>query len=340
MNKITSTQTNYTAPAAGYAEGTFKDDPGDGSGSSIIVKNYNDVWYALAAPVLKYKGALADTDEKTTQSDFQDAVERAIGIQNENVSEWSNTTTYAQDDHAMYLGIQFVSMVGSNTGNNPIDNPDKWLPCWNRDDAILKYRNCDCLTGGLEAIHDARDAGYRQYFKFGKYNYGGDSGRNFQAYGVHLDGSTVTGNPLATIFDVGGANEYPYIDIIAPDVAGTRTMLDARGCVMASIDQSGVADRAAIGVRQEDQFQGHRFYNGAITVAAAAARIFNYGSTTNEVPGVATGEVTTGVVLGTEQGLTSLPKTDGTNGTPRTGTETRMKNFSVGVPYIITFVEI
>ena len=54
MNKITSTQTNYTGAAAGYAEGTFKDDPGDGSGSSIIVKNFNDLWYAVNTPILKY----------------------------------------------------------------------------------------------------------------------------------------------------------------------------------------------------------------------------------------------------------------------------------------------
>ena len=333
MNKITSTQTNYTGAAAGYAEGTFKDDPGDGSGSSIIVKNFNDVWYALNTPILKYTSGLSDTDEKTTASDFEIAIERAIGIQNENVSAYASGTTYSADDHVMYLGIQFVSMVGSNTGNDPIDNPDKWLPCYNRDEAILKHRNCDAIQGGMEAIHNHRDAGYRQYFKWGKYNYGGDSGRNFQAYGIHLDGTVVTGGPLATILDVGGADEYPHIDIIAPDVAGTRTLLDTRGAVAASVDAAG-GSRAAVGVYQADQFQGFGFSSknsaggSAINIGETGCNVFLGGSGAQDA------------YRTTSQTGLNLIGDDGTNGTPRTGTETRMKNYSVGVASVLVLVEI
>lgn len=334
MNKITSTQTNYTAAAAGYAEGTFKDDPGDGTGSSIIVKNFNDVWYALATPILKYLGALADTDEKTTQSDFQDSIERMVGVQNENVGAYASGTTYSADDHVMHLGVQFVSMVGSNTGNDPFDNPDKWLPCYNRDEAILKHRNCDVIQGGLEDIHNHRDAGYRQYFKWGKYNYGGDSGRNFQAYGIHLDGTIVTGGPLATILDVGGADEYPYLDIIAPDVAGTRTLLDTRGAVAAAIDATG-GSREDVGVYQDDAFQGH---DRDLASSLGGSNIVNdtYGTGAS-----LSGQGMGGSTLATRNTvITSNYYDDGTNGTPRVDDETRMKNYSVGVASVLVFVEI
>lgn len=328
MNDIQSYLVNFTAPAAGYTYGTLKDDPGDGTGSGIIVKTHNDFLYAFYTPINKYLGAVSDTDETETASDFNDSLERMVGVQNENVAAWANGTTYAQFDHVMYLGMQFVSLVGSNTGNDPIDIVAKWLPCFNRDDAMVKYRNGEDVKGGFEPLHDIRDALYLQYYEFGKYNYGGDSGRNFQAYGVHLDGTVITGDAtLEAIFDVGGPDEYPYLDIIAPDVVGTRTLIDAGGRVARFVDGAG-GDTEDVGVVQEDQFQGHYhtlWYDNSDNTGTD----LNYPSDGGDVHDG--GESLVAV---------RAPVTDGTNGTPRTGTETRIKNYSIGLPSVLVMLEI
>jgi len=323
MKKISSYLTNYIAPSGGFSEGQLKDDPGDGSGSGATVYWANDIMYGMLAIAKKWIGAISDTDESESASDILNSIERMVGVQNENVSAWSNVTTYAQDDHVMYLGLQFVSMVAANTGNNPIDNPAKWLPCFERNEAIMRWRNGEPLQGGFEKLHNKRDAGYRQFFKWGKYNFGGDAGRNFQATGIHLDGTVVTGNPtLVALFDVGGAHQYHLLDIIAPDVAGTRTLLNTMGRVARSVDAGG-GSTAIVGASQEDQFQGHwhqLYINNAGTGFKSANG--NILSTTLSTDGV------------------QNPITDGTNGTPRTGAETRMKNYTKGVDYVILMQEI
>lgn len=117
------------------------------------------ILYGFLALVKKWSGAVSDTDESETASDILKSVERCVGVQNENVAEWANGTTYAADAHVMYLGIQFVSMVAANTGNNPIDNPSKWLPCFNRDDAMVKWRNGEDIKGGFEPVHNHKKCG-------------------------------------------------------------------------------------------------------------------------------------------------------------------------------------
>ena len=76
MKEILNYLTNSTAPSAGFSLGRLKDDPGDGSGSGVIVATHNDFLYALYAPILKYLGAVSDTDESESASDFTDALER------------------------------------------------------------------------------------------------------------------------------------------------------------------------------------------------------------------------------------------------------------------------
>jgi hypothetical protein len=336
MKNIQDYLTNKDAPSAGFSQGKLKDDPGDGSGSGIVVATHNDFLYCHLAPIIKYIGDTSDTAESETASDALEAMEKMAGVANENVSEYSGATTYAQFDHVMYLGMMFVSLIGSNTGNDPIDTPAKWMPCYNRDDAMVKYRNGEIIPGGIEEMHDIGDALYLQYYEFGKYNYGGNSGRNFQAYGVHLDGTQITGDAtLVAIFDVGGANEYPHLDIIAPDIVGVRTLMDAQGRVGRATD--GGTLTAAVGAVQADQVQGHMHYTGA---GSSQTTYGIYGSTTNDIPGSATDRWTGTSSAPVYQYETSVPKDDGTNGTPRTGTETRMLNYTTGVPSILVMLEL
>lgn len=328
MREIADYLSNYTAPSAGYTYGRLKDDPGDGTGSGIVVATHNDFLYGLIAPIVKYKGAISDTAESETASDVMDSIERIAGVQNENVAEYVNTTTYAIDDHVMYMGLQFVSMVGSNVGSPPLDNPAKWLPCFDRNEAVMKWQKCDDIDGGFGLIHDVRSASYRQYFSWGKYNFGGANGRNFSAYGVHLDGTLITGvTALENIFKVGVAGQYHRLDIIAPDVLGQRTLIDTKRRAAMVIDAASGAERAAIGGVQADQMQGHKHESPAGSSSA-------FG----------TGGVYTVGQYGTPASLavilTNTPYTDGTNGTPRTGTTTYSKNYSVGVKSILVLVEI
>jgi hypothetical protein len=65
----------------------------------------------------------------------------------------------------------------------------------------------------------------------------------------------LTGNTdYEAIFNIGESDEYHLLDIIAPDVAGTRTLLDSKGRVPRIVDVSG-GSAANIGVVQEDQMQ-------------------------------------------------------------------------------------
>lgn len=329
MRDIGGYLTNFTAASAGYTYGRLKDDAGDGLGSGIVVATHNDFLYGLIAPIMKYKGAISDTAESETASDVMDSMERIAGVQNENVAEYVNTTTYAVDDHVMYLGLQFVSMVAGNVGNAPLDNPDKWLPCFERNEAVMKWQKADDIDGGFGLIHDVRSASYRQYYSWGKYNFGGSAGRNFAAYGVHLDGTLITGvTALEAIFDVGGSNEYHRLDVIAPDIVGQRTLLDTKRRAAMVVDAASGAERVAVGAVQEDQMQGHKH---SITARTSDGNL---------------GDYSTNALVGSEfpegSSITPIltPITDGTNGTPRTGTTTYPKNYSVGVKSILVMQEI
>ena len=295
MKKISAYLSNYTAASSGFSEGRLKDDPGDGTGSGITVQTHNDFLYGFLAPIKKWLGTASETDESETASDVLTAIERAAGVANENVIAWSNTTTYAQDDHVMYLGVQFVSMEAANVGNNPIDTP--------------------------------RDAIYfREFWKWGKYNFGGAAGRNFQAYGVHLAGQLITGvADYVAIFGIGNADQYPLLDIIAPDVMGSRTLLDTKGRVPRCADATG-GSSVAVGLPQEDQFQGHNVFGSinsyGVPTAGAVVNVMSSASTTGP--------------LGFSAGI--VP--DGINGTLRTGSETRMKNYAVGLRSVLVLKEI
>jgi hypothetical protein len=330
MRKISGLLTHITAASPGFSEGQLKDNPGDGTGSGITASVHTDMMYGFVAPIIKYNGALSDAAESETASDMLTAIDRAAGVQNENVAEWDVATVYAADDHVMYLGLQFVSVAAANVGNDPIDSPAEWIPCLNRDEVLRLHRDGVVLLGGLEAIHDHRDAGYRQYFSMGKYNFGGAAGRNFQATAFHLDGTVLTGDAVAVaLLDVGGAAEYHLLDLIAPDVMGTRTFIDARGHVLRPVDGAAGATED-IGVLQADQFQGH-FHKYKRGDPAAADKGTDY---------LAAYKIGTLYSAVSENDMINTEYANATDGAPRTGTETRMKNLTVGVPYVVVLTEI
>ena len=338
MKKLATYLTVKDAPEAGFSLGKVKDNTGAaGSGSGAFAQFANDAYYAVAAMAFKYLGVVSDTDESETASDNIISIERAIGIQNENVSEYVNTTAYAADALVMRYGVQFVSRALGNVGHDPFTSPDEWLPCFSREKTFQAACSGIAIQTGVAPMDNHRDAAYRQWFELGKFNFGGDAGVNYEAWGVHLDGTTVTGvAELVAIFDVGGAGEYNFLDTFVPDVgAGIRKLRDYRGCSPMAIDAVG-GNRAAIGVPQDDQSQGHWHelettdgsYESGDGVALTGAG--GTGGTSGFVVTASGASVAASTPLECQD-----PVADGTNGTPRTGLETYGKNYSTGVPFII-----
>ena len=145
--------------------------------------------------------------------------------------------------------------------------------------------------------------------------------------------------------DAAAVSRATYADLFA--VIGTTygagngsttfNLPDARGLVMVGAGANGTLTRAdasaydggTVGAARNDQLQGHIMYSG-VGVNGGGDNAAVYGRTTNDLPGLANGYTAsitnTGDVM---QPKTSSPKTDGTNGTPRTGTETRPAEIAV-----------
>ena len=328
-------------PSADFGNGKLLDEsaPAAADGSAVTVQTHNDYYYAHHAPIKKYlpSGDVSDTDESDTDSDARDAAEYMAGIKVDTVDEWDILVGYSLDESVIYRGIQFVSMTAGNLGNDPFTNPDKWLPCHEKNDAFMKWQRGEDIRGGFDILHNYRDAGYRQLFSWGKYNTGGatlagggGSGINYEAFGVHLDGTVITGDAtLEAIFDVGGAGEYHLLDVIAPDVVGTRTLLNARGRVGMVVD-SIAGKREDVGVVQADQLQGFEISGGVTAVVVQS------GSGTSATALTFSGTSQSFDNHVGNQGLAN----DGVNGAPRIGDETRPQNYSVGVPSILVINEV
>lgn len=117
----------------------------------------------------------------------------------------------------------------------------------------------------------------------------------------------------------------------SPNIAGIYLILpETRGYAPRGLDTAASVDPDGasryLGDTQLDAEQGHIHFNGT---ANNDTSIYVYGGITTDMPGSATQQVLNDAALPrTTQGKTSVPKDDGTNGTPRTDTETRMVNYS------------
>jgi len=89
---------------------------------------------------------------------------------------------------------------------------------------------------------------------------------------------------------------------------------------------SGTADaRAALGAVQDDQMQGHEHQTGTESA-------FNTLGSTHDV------YVNTGTTLSSRKSSTLTIIANTTDGTPRTGHNTREATYSVPVPMVVTLV--
>lgn len=346
MKKPSSFLTNTTAPA-GRAHGQAIDDPGGGTGTGVDNETYNDPAYGLIALIDAFKeGGITDTDEKTTASDVLDALNEALGRRvidpvtpGNDVDEWLVGTNYTTvGDLVFRQGKQYVNFNGvGNLGLDPVITRTHWYPIPSLERLLDLEASGEILHGGFSDLADIQHAKYQQNIEFGRFRVGGNGGTYYNFYRVALDGTQVTGDAtLVAIFDVGGGDEYWNIDIVAPDVLGTRTLLDKGGRSLR--DMTGVGGVAAtLGEVQEDQMQGHAHSenvgpdstnaDGGLVGAQYRAARDNSGSNINMV---ATTQKNDNAI--------DTPISDGTNGTPRTGLETRVKAIVEGAGYIIVML--
>lgn len=261
MKRPDSFLTNTTAPA-GRAQGAAKNNPGDDSGSGMDKEIYNDPCYAIIAAIQSYKdGGISDTDETTIASDMRDSLEELThgkvvdaATPANSLAEWDNAVTYTTlGELVTWKGFQFVAFnVVGNLAKNPLTNPDFWFPIPKPFELLERFASGRVHSGGLSPIADRAGGDYQQNIAFGRYRLGGNADALYDFYRVALDGTQVTGDAiLEAIFDVGGANEYFNIDIIAPDVVGTRTLLDLGEYVVTPQSVGGQND--TMGDLQDDR---------------------------------------------------------------------------------------
>ncbi len=242
-------------------------------------------------------------------------------IYKKNVPEWNiydSTVTYGFGDVAWIGNKQFSSIKAANSGNYPITSPDWWELAPAFEDILKDYQSAKPILPGIKTIDNYRDAGYEQWNFMGYYE---EDGYSYEAYKVRLDGTVVTGDSdLENIFDVGGTNEYFLLDTFAPDVLGTRTLVDLRGRVLRPVDAGG-GETENVGVTQDDQVGGQ-------THPEAAGTNFVINGSTILYTSGGSGPVYIGG---------SISNATGNN---NTGAETRMDNYTVGVPYLVIVLRV
>lgn len=321
MKKPVTFLTN-TVVETGRAFGAAKNNPGDNTGTGADKEIYNDPAYAAIAVIESYKeSGISDSNETTVNSDLRDALEEMTAKKVSGISEWNSATLYSTHQLVMYKGLQFYAHnITGNLAKPPIENPNYWYYAGSPEKLIEQYFNAEPLTGGMHDISDRSHANYKQSALVGKYRIGGKGGAFYNFYRVALDGTQITGNAnLESIF-----NGYFKIDKYAPDVAGTRTLIDMASRHIAP--QSNGGDNPTTGALLEDRFQGHWHIMPQGTGVSG-----NQAS-----PFTETDPMAPYTDLHNDYGWhTKESITDGVNGTPRTGLTTRPKEFTVGATYII-----
>lgn len=149
------------------------------------------------------------------------------------------------------------------------------------------------------------------------------------------DGSAVSRTTYADLFSAIGTA------FGAGNGTTTFNIPNTSGLVLRGTGNQALSGRTktgpSVGATQEDQIQGHVHYSFSSQVDGSAlsnARVPVY-STTGGTADTYTIEGDTGGIADANTGPGSTPITDGSNGTPRTGDETRVS--ALGVNYIIKF---
>ena len=326
MRNLATIVANYDSASTGFSDGKLRDNPGDDTGSGVMSAWGNDIWYALRAIVTKWHGAgnVSGMPESENNHDVLSAIEQMMGLDVYGVNAYNPATTYSTlGESIMYAGMQFVNINASaNLGKTPLTEPLYWLPVPDSRGLFVKSVHGLPVWGASHPIHDFNNAAYKQSFGLGTHNIGGHNGTTFNAVGVHLDGQAIGGSGTALS---GIVEAWHLKDIWMPGSEGSRSSIDARGRLLRAIDATGGQAELMAEVL-DDQMQGH-WHNPLSTNQSLrlVPNVLNYGlSSTGFDPAA-------GSFVGS-------PASDTINGTPRTGSTTRDKSVTGGVPYMVVMV--
>ncbi len=330
MKTITSHYTN-TVVTAGRDLGAAKNNPGDNTGTGADKETLNDPTYGHLAVIESYRETgNSNADETLIDSDMRDAIEELASKKVSGISNWVSTTLYSTPNTlAMHNGFQFLAFnITGNIAKDPLMSPLYWLKSPSPEVLLDMYYKGMPESFGLHPIADRSGVNYKQSSLLGKYRLGRNGSAFYEFYMVALDGTTVTGDAnLEAIFNVGLAGEYFNLDLIAPDNAGTRTLIDMSSRHLAPQSVGGEND--VLGEVLEDRFQSFNAIGYVRGSSGGSERAF-----------ASVGTATSGVAATTTRGILHSFITDGTNGTPRTGKTTRSNELTVGSSYIIVMKEV
>ncbi len=142
------------------------------------------------------------------------------------------------------------------------------------------------------------------------------------------NGSAVSRTTYAALFAVIGTT------FGIGDGSTTFNLPDMRGYFPRGFDAGAGRDPGRVfGSTQTDQMQGHIHRNG-VGQTNGSPTMMTYTTTATDVPGNGLNTAHADNNTAQSQGTTSVPISDGTNGTPRTGTETRPLNVALDPPWL------
>ena len=257
-----------------------------------------------------------------------DLVEAADDKQNQlTAPPWrsSEATTYSATAGVIVeRGLRHYASTGKsgNTNKDPLNQINS--PYWICSPGIDKLMEMAINgTVGME-MHPSLDRGGSEYSALLKVDEATIEGTAYEFYRIALDGTTVTGDAdYEAALDIGGSNQSAFVDIYAPEVASSRSMIDMGEYGIVAQSDSGESD--TLGEAQADRFQGHDINLGGLTTGGNNNDNYfaavEYSNTSNFNVDLITGFVD-----------------DGTNGTPRTGLTTRAKQLVNGAAYIISMI--
>lgn len=249
--------------------------------------------------------------------------------------EWQSGYTYTEETIVMRAGYQYFGFnTDTNLNKDPLTSPDYWIKTPSKEEILYMFSSGQAYNGTLSDMDDRNHANYQQTALIGKYELGGTF---YNFYKVHLDGTTVTGDTeLEALFDVDGTDEYFRLDMYAPEVTGTRTLIDKGDYVDTSQSSGGDAD--TVGELVEDQMQQ---ITGSLDFLTGPT--FNLLRTSSGAISNGDGELTDTVTLSgsTNTELRERASFDSADSPDaRTGSTTHGKRFTVGTAYIIVMQEV
>jgi len=223
--------------------------------------------------------------------------------------------------------------IGLNQNKHPLiqNNSDYWYIPPEERALIAMANRGEQLKGSMHNIHNIQHADYAQNLKIGKKEV---NGTQYEFHLIHLDGTIVTGNTtLENLLDAGGPNENPFIDLWAPLVTTTRTLIDAQGRSDRAMTASGGV-AATLGEVQMDAAQrvtGAGTPNWSVSTGYTGDGVFSAGGAATTMRISPTGNP--GVLITFDNANSTSPNASKTN-----DKETRVKAIVHGVDYIIVMV--